>query len=113
MNLGEARVGEERAFFVRAPRRRGVAALRVRRQKVNVAVAARAHDDRVRRVRLDFSVDHVARDDAARMSAFDDELQHFGAGIHFHVAQADLPRQRGVGAEQKLLTSLPTRVERA
>ena len=36
----------------------------------------------------------------------DDEVEHLGARIHLHLAGADLPAQRLIGAEQQLLAGL-------
>ena len=65
MNLREARVGEQRAAFVRAPARRDVRAFGVGRKEEDVAVAAGAEDDGVGKMSVDFAGHQVARDDAA------------------------------------------------
>ena len=78
VNLREARIRERRAALVRAPDRRGVRALRVRREVEDVAVAARAEHHRVGEVRLDRAGHHVARDDAARAPVDDDQIEHLG-----------------------------------
>ncbi len=113
MDLREARVREGRALLVGAPDRRGVAALGVRREIEDVAVAAGRQADRVAEVRLDFAGDHVAHDDAAGAAVHHDQLLHLVAGEHLDRAEADLPLERLVGAEQQLLARLAARVEGA
>ena len=62
---------------------------------------------------LDLAGDQVARDDAARLAVDHDQVEHLVAREHLHVPSADLPLQRLVGAEQKLLARLAAGVERA
>ena len=97
---------------MRAPDRRHVAALGVRRQVVDVAVAARGEHHGVAEVRLHLAADEVARDDAARASLDHDDVEHLGAGKHLHLSRRDLPAQGLIGAEQELLASLSPRIER-
>ncbi len=113
MDLRVARVRERRALLVRAPIRGRVAALRVRREVENVAVAARREHDGVRDVRAHFTGDEIARDDAARDTRDDDELEHLVARVHAHATLADHAFQRRIRAEQELLTRLTARVEGA
>jgi hypothetical protein len=113
VDLRVARVAERGALLVRAPDGGDVAALRVGREVEDVAVAARRQDDRVSRVRLEQAVRQVAGDDAARLAVHQHQLQHLVARVHRDLAQADLPLQRLVGAEQELLARLAARVERA
>src|SRR5687768_15345012 len=47
------------------------------------------------------------------MAIDDDHIEHFGARIHFHCAEADLAFERLVGAEEKLLAGLTAGVEGA
>src|SRR5208282_6628050 len=55
----------------------------------------------------------VADHDAPGGAVYNHEFEHFGAGEHTDVAQADLAAHRLVGAEQELLAGLTTRVKRA
>src|SRR5690606_21056100 len=100
-------------IFVRAPDRRDVRALRVRRQVEDVRVATRAEHYRVGNVRLDAPRQHVARHDAARHAVDDDEVEHLVTRVHLHLARGDLSHERLVGAEQELLAGLSACVERA
>ncbi len=113
MDLGEARVGEQRPAPVGAPGRGDVAGLRVRRQVVGVAVPAGAERDRVRRPRLDRAGGEVAGHDARGAAVLHDEVEHLAPGVQLHRAAVDLVRERLVGAEQQLLAGLATRVEGA
>ena len=64
-------------------------------------------------MRGNFAGDQVADHDAPGRAVHDHEFEHFGAGEHADVAQADLPAHRLVGAEQKLLAGLAARIKRA
>lgn len=113
MDLGEAGVGEVRALAVRPPGGGDVAALGVGGEVEDVAVAAGGEHHRVGELGRDLTGDQVADHDAAGPPVDDDELQHLVAGVHLHVAEADLPLQGLVRAEQQLLTRLAPRVEGA
>ena len=76
VDLREARVGEERAALVRAPRRRDVGVHRVGRQVVGRAVAAGGENHGVAHVALDLAGRQVADDDAARLAVDEDEIEH-------------------------------------
>ncbi len=41
-----------------------------------------------------------------------DQIEHLGSGIHLHCAEADLPGERLIGAQQQLLSCLTASVER-
>ncbi len=113
VNLREAGIGEERAAAMRAPDGGGVGALRIRREVVDVAVAAGGEDDGVGDVDGELAGDEVAGHDAARFSVDDDQVQHFGAGNHGDLAGIDLALKGLIGAEQKLLAGLSAGVEGA
>ena len=85
----------------------------VRRQKIDVAVAARAQQHGVARVPLDLAADEVAGHDAARLPVGDDDVEHLAAGKHLHLAGDHLAHQGAVGAEQQLLAGLAAGVEGA
>ena len=76
MDLREARVREQRAALVRAPRRRDVRVHGVGRQVVDGAVAAGGEDHGVAGVALELAGHEVAHDDAARLAVDDDEVEH-------------------------------------
>ncbi len=113
MDLREAGVREERAALVGAPDRGRVAARGVGRQVERVAVAAGGQNHRVRGVPADGAGDQVARDDAPGAALVHHQVEHLGAREHLHVAEADLPRQRLIGAEQQLLPGLAAGIEGA
>ena len=68
MDLREARVGEERAALVGAPRCRHVRVHGVGREVVGRAVAARRETHCIGHVAFDLAGDEVAADDAARLA---------------------------------------------
>ncbi len=113
MDLREARVREERAALVRAPRRGDVRVDRVGREVEHRAVAAGAQQHRVRLVRLELAGDEVADDDPARLAVDRHEVEHFAAFEQRHGLRIHLAHQRLVGAEQQLLARLAARIERA
>ena len=64
-------------------------------------------------MRGNFAGDEVADHDAPGRAVHDHQVEHFRAGEHADVAQADLPAHRLIGPEQKLLAGLAARVKRA
>ena len=98
MDLGVARVGEERAFLVGAIGGGHVAAAGVGREEKNIAVAAGREDDGIGRVPDDFAGDEVAGDDALGVPVDEDEIEHFRLWKHRDGAGRDLPAERLVGA---------------
>ena len=50
--------------------------------------------------------DQVASNDSAALPVNDDHIHHLVAGEHFHLALRNLTAQRGVCAQQELLTGL-------
>ena len=64
-------------------------------------------------VGLDGAGDHVAHHDAAGAAVRHHQVQHLVAREHRHPAEADLPLEGLVGAQQELLPGLSPRVERA
>ncbi len=113
MDLGVAGVRERGALLVGAPDGRGVAALGVGREVEDVAVAAGREADGVGGPGLDLPRHHVARDDAPGPAVHHDHLEHLVAREHLHRAEADLPLEGRVGAEEELLSRLAAGVERA
>ena len=113
MDLRVAGIGEERPFLAGAPGRRDIAAPGVGRKEENVAVTAGGQHDGIARVRGNFAGDEIADDDSPGRAVHDHQVEHFGAGKHADIAQADLAAQGLVGAEQKLLAGLAARVKRA
>ena len=113
MNLHEAGVGEQGASLVGAPGGGDVAHLGVGGQVVEVAVAAGGQYHRVGGVRVQPPGHQVAGHDAARDAVDHHQLQHFVARVHLDGAEANLPAQCAVSAEQELLAGLAARVEGA
>ena len=64
-------------------------------------------------MRLDAPRHHVARHDAAGRAVDDDQVQHFVPRVHGHLAQADLPLESLISAQEELLARLPAGIERA
>src|SRR6267142_3556586 len=113
MNLRVARICEESAFLVSAPRCGHVATFGIGRKEENVSIAARRQDDSISSMRSDFAVDQIASDNSFGMSVDHDELQHFCARKHLHCAQRNLPAKRLISAEEQLLAGLAARVKSA
>ena len=113
MDLREAGVAEVGTLAVRAPDGGRVAAHRVGGQEEHVAVAAGGQDDRVGDEGLELAGGHVAGDDAARLALVDDEFDHLVTRVLGDGTRSDLTLERLVGPDQKLLTCLAARVERA
>ena len=113
MDLREARIGEEGAPLVRAPRGRDVAVHRVGGEVVDRSVAARREQHRVAGPLLQFTGREVARDDAARLAVDQHDIEHLPLRHQRDGAGIDLPHHRLVGADQQLLAGLTARVERA
>ena len=112
VNLRVAGVGKECALLVCAPGGGDVAALGIGGEEEYVAIPARRQHDRIGRMGRDFARGQVAHHDALGMAVDHDQVEHLGARIHLHRAQADLAAKRLVRAEQKLLASLAARIER-
>ena len=64
-------------------------------------------------MRRDIAGEQVARHDTARMAIHDHDVKHLFEGMHLHALERHLTLQRRIRAEQQLLTSLATCVERA
>ena len=111
VDLRETRIRKQRAALMRAPDGGGVGALRVRREVIDVPVSAGSQHHRIGNVGFDLAGQQVAGHNAAGLPIDHDQVQHLGAGVHLHVAEADLLLQRLVGAEQKLLARLAAGVE--
>jgi hypothetical protein len=113
VNLGEARIGEKRAATGGTPGGGHVAAHRIGRQEKDVAVAAGCEDHRIGRVGADHTGSQIADDDAFGVAVDQDEVEHFGAGVHFHAAFMDFLFERLVAADEQLLTGLAPSVKGA
>src|ERR1700730_10575915 len=106
MNLRETGIREEGAFFVRAIRRRDVAAARVGCEIKNIPIAAGRKHDRVGRDVVDFTRAQIADHDSLGVAIDNDNVEHFGLGKHLYRAGRDLATERLITAEKKLLAGL-------
>ena len=86
---------------------------RIGRQVICRPVAAGAEQHRMAGVALERSGVQVPADDAARPPVHDDEIEHLAVGQRTDAAAGHLPHHRLVGAEEKLLAGLASRVESA
>jgi len=113
VDLGKAGIGEQRAFPVCPPSGGHVAAHRIGREVVDVAVPAGGQHHGVGEVGFDLAGDHVPDDHAAGLAVDDDQLQHLVPGVRSHGACGHLAFQGLVGAQQQLLPGLALGVEGA
>ena len=93
--------------------RRYVRALRISREKENVAVTAGCQNHGVGQMRIDLAGDQVARDDAARLPSITIRSSISVRGYIVTRARLHLPLERLVCAQQKLLAGLTARIESA
>src|SRR3974390_1070603 len=113
VNLGVAGIGEESTTFVGAPDSGDIATFGVGGGIEGVAVAAGGENDGVGEMSFDLAGVEGTRDDAAGLAVDDDQVEHVTARDHFDGAEADLALECLIGAEEKLLACLATRVEGA
>ena len=109
--MGEARIAKECTAFVSAIGGGDVATARVGREEKNIAVTAGRENYGVAGESIDFAGAQIAGDDPLGMTVNQNKVEHLGLRKHFHRAKRNLPAQRLIGAEQKLLAGLATRVE--
>ncbi len=113
MNLRETGIREKGPALVAPPGRRHVATFGVGREIIGVAVPPRAQQHRVSRVRFDLTIDEISADDSSGKPVDDDQVEHLAAGKQPDFSVIDLPHQRPVRAQKKLLARLPAGVKRA
>src|SRR5436190_22341252 len=111
MNLGEARVRKERAFFVGTIRCGDVATARVRRKIKNVSITARRENNSITGMGFDFPSHETARDYSFGVAVHQDEIEHLGLRKHFYRVRGDLAGEGLVSAKQKLLARLAAGVK--
>src|SRR5438477_438005 len=111
MNLGETRIGEQRASFISAIRCSDVASARVSREIENVSITSGGKHNRVPGEPLNFASAQAAGDDAFGMSIHQHQVEHFGLRKHLDRAGLDLAAKRLVTTKQQLLSSLTPGVE--
>ena len=64
-------------------------------------------------MRSNFAPHQVADDDALGVAIDNNQIEHFGAWKHLHVAETDLTAKRLISAQQQLLTGLAAGIKRA
>ena len=109
MDLREAGVRKQRASLVRAPARRHIRSLGIRRQVIDVPVTARRQHHRIRHIRR---ISPVTRLRATMPRALPSITIRSSISVRANistVARVHLPLQRLVGAQQQLLPRLPAR----
>src|SRR6186713_3082355 len=99
MNLREAWISEQSAFFVRSPDRRRVTSLRIGRKKENISVSARAKQHRMRAVCFNFSRYQIPGNDTPGLSFHQDDVEHFCSWKHLDFAVGNLTVQGRVGTQ--------------
>src|SRR5260221_12003741 len=113
MDLSETRIPKSCPSFVRPEGCGHIAAPRVGGEEKSVSVSAGGEHHGRTGMRRDLTTDQVAHDYSLGPAINDDEIQHFSARIHFHLAQSDLAAQCLIGSQQKLLAGLAPGVKRA
>ena len=113
VDLGEAGIGHVGTALVGTQGGRDVAAHRVGRKEENVAVAARGKNDGIGSVARDLAGGEIAHDNPLGMPVDNDEVEHLGAGVHFHATFGDFFLKRLITTDEELLTGLTTGVEGA
>src|SRR2546425_6913989 len=96
---------------MRAPDRRAIRALGIRREIESVSVAACSKHDSVGEVRLDLSSNEISSSNSPSLAVDYDQIQHFCPGKHCYFARRYLAEKCLIGAQQKLLARLASRVK--
>ena len=99
MDLRVTRVSKQRATLVSAIGGGNVAALGVRGEIEDIAVSARAEQDRIARMAANLARYHVPDDDALGVAIDNYEIEHFGSGKHLDLTGGNLRAERLVGAQ--------------
>ena len=111
MDLGEARVRHVGTFLVSSESSHDVASHRIGGEVENVALSAGRENDGSGSVAFDLPGAEVAGHDPLGMTVDQNEVHHFGAGVHFDPALVDLFFQRLVATQEQLLAGLAAGVE--
>src|SRR5438045_9459522 len=101
MNLGEARITEERATFISTIGSCDVAAARVGGKEKDVAVAASGQNDGVASERTDSARSQIARDNSFRVAIDHNQIEHLGLGKHLDCADPDMSAKRLIRSQTK------------
>ena len=107
----KAGIGKERAPFVSAISGGHIAAAGVGRKIKNISISAGREHDSIARMLIDLSRAQAAGDDALGMSIDNHQVEHLRVRKHLDRAGGDLPAERLITTEQKLLTGLAARVK--
>ena len=99
MDLREAGISKERAFFVSAISRGDVASARVGREVKNISVTAGRKHNRVGRDVVDLTGTQIPGDDSLGVSIDNYNVEHLGLRKHLHCAVGDLSAERLITAE--------------
>ena len=83
VDLGVARVCHVSSAFVSTKGGHDIAAHSVGGKVEDISVSPGGEDNGIGRVGLNFTSDEVSRDDSFGVTINDDEVEHFGAGVHF------------------------------
>ena len=113
MNLGVTRIGKAGSALVRPPDGGGVRAAGVGREIEDVPVTAGRQHHGIGGVTADFAALQMAHDDPLGLPLHDHQIEHLGVGVGLDGSQANLPGQRRVGAQEKLLSGLSARIKGA
>jgi hypothetical protein len=79
----------------------------------DIPIPARAEQDRIPRVAANLAGHHIPDDDPLGVAVHQNEIEHLGPREHLDLARGDLRAQGLIGAQQKLLSSLPASLEGA
>src|SRR6185312_4223963 len=106
MNLRETGIREQSPAFVRPPDGCCVRTLSVCRKIIDIDVAARRQDNRIAQVCRNLAGHEVPCHDASRSSVDHNQIEHLRTREHCHAPRVDLPFERLVSPQEKLLTCL-------
>ncbi len=112
VDLRKARICECGALLPRPVGGRHVAAGRIGRQIVHIAVATRRKNHGMGSMDTHASGDEIANHDAPSLPVDHDKIEHLGTRAHRDLSALNLPTECRIGAQEKLLSGLPTTVER-
>ena len=111
MNLRKTRIRKKRSPPMSPPTCRHIRPAGISRQIVRVSISPRAEQHRIRLVRRQLPRHKISCDDPLRPPLIHHQIQHLMPGKHPHSAQTNLPAQRLVRTQKKLLACRPTRVK--
>src|SRR5947207_9775579 len=113
MNLGETRIAEKGATFIRAIGGGDIAPARISRKKKNVAITAGCQNNGIAGEGANRTRAQVACNNAFGVAVDDHQIEHFGLRKHLDFPSRYLAAESLISTKQQLLASLPARVKRA